>query len=125
MATLIVDEASLVTPQISLDLQEWAAQGVRILLVGDPMQLPPILTNQEVEVWGEDFTVFEQVKGPTLTKVMRAAGPILAAATYLRENKKVQTQSDGSYHFARVHDPAAQAVTIVLVGPKAEWRSAT
>lgn len=117
MATLVVDEASLITPKIYLDLEEWAAQGVRILLVGDPFQLPPILSKEEAAAWGEDFTVFEKVKGPVLTQVMRSFGPILDAATYIRETRRVQTKSVGAYRFTRSKSPMDAAISDYLADP--------
>jgi len=118
MATLVVDEASLITPQIYTDLQEWAALGVRVLLVGDPFQLPPVLSKKEIEVHGEDFTVFEKVQGSVLTKVMRSAGPIVAAATYIRENKRVLMTSDGGYRFDRSRDTLQSAINDYLADPE-------
>ncbi len=124
---IVVSNCSLVTPKIYQDLIEWANVGTKILLVGDGFQLPPILTKEEALTWGDDFTVFEHVKGPMLTKVMRSSGPILDAATYLRENRAIQTRSNGPYQYARLRDPLGQAVSDYLLDSDdhvlATWRN--
>lgn len=117
MATLVVDEGSLITPKVYLDLLAWAEEGVKILIVGDPFQLPPIVSKEEAETWGDDFTVFEKIKGPTLTQVMRAGGSILDAATFLRENRRVPTKSSGGYRYQLARDVVERAIQDFLDDP--------
>ena len=86
---LIIDEASMMSPKIYTDLQAWAAQGVRILYVGDGYQLPPVLDYKEVKEYGEDFSIFCKVAGPALSQVMRSGDDIIKVATQLREENEV------------------------------------
>lgn len=108
---LIVDEASMITPKIYNDLQAWAAQGVRILFVGDGYQLPPVLDYKEVKEHGEDFSIFCKVEGPQLDKVMRSGDDIIRVATQLREENEVPKKNIGeAYKIWRSPTPGMEAI---------------
>ncbi len=115
-SVLVVDEASMITPDILDDLKTWADQGVKILFVGDGFQLPPVLSKKEEQEYGGDFTVFERVKGPSLEKVMRNGDAILDAATHLRRNFEIPRASKGSYRFEMA--PFGAALLEYLTNPE-------
>lgn len=71
---LVVDEASMVTPQMAVDLSRTSA---KIIYVGDPGQLPPVKASQFFA--NPDFT---------LTQVHRQAlqSPIIRASLAIRED---------------------------------------
>lgn len=97
---VVIDEASMVTPKLLEDLQSaWVQEGTRILYVGDGYQLPPILSKAEEKKYGKDFTVFHEVDGFELTQVVRSDDDVLYAATYIREEGKLLTESRGAYEF--------------------------
>ena len=100
-AIVVIDEASMVTPKVRDDLNEWIMAGARILYVGDGYQLPPILSRQEVADYGRDFTIFNVVPGPALKEVIRSDDDVLRAATYLREEGKALLESSTDYEFRR------------------------
>lgn len=103
-ALLIIDEASMMPPALYDQLNAaWCAKGVSVLFVGDPFQVPPVMSKKEAEVYGEDaFSVFRTATGPMLTQVMRSGDDVLYAATYLRENGRLLNQSRGNYQFRQV-----------------------
>lgn len=113
---VICDESSMMSPSVFTDLQAWAADGVKILLVGDAFQLPPVISDKrEREQYGEDYSVFTEVKGPALKTVMRNAGGVLQAATHVRERGEICAKSildpdGGGYEFVREGNPAEHAV---------------
>jgi exodeoxyribonuclease-5 len=108
---LIIDEASMITPKIYGDLQAWAAQGVRILFVGDGYQLPPVLDYKEVKEHGEDFSIFCKVEGPQLERVMRSGDDIIRVATQLREENQVPKHNVGdAYRICRSATPGMDAI---------------
>lgn len=115
---LVVDEASMITPKIFGDLKLWMADGVRVLLVGDPYQLPPIISPNEAALYGDDFSVFRKVTGPELTAVMRSDNDIIKIATHIREKNKIPAISNGSYSFERVENPMAKALQDYLADPE-------
>lgn len=108
---VLVDESSMMGPSVFADLQRW---GVRAILVGDSFQLPPVITGQELQQFGEDYSIFAHVKGAELKTVMRNAGGILRAATHVRETGEILRQSDpdekGGYEYRRESDPMTSAV---------------
>ena len=126
---LIVDEASMMTPSVYRDLQKWASRGVRVLLVGDPYQLPPVITGKELQQHGEDYSVFTYVKGAELKTVMRSAGGILRAATHVRERGEIFRTDDDNYSFISTKTPLDHAVTEYVNDPDDHlvitWRNAT
>lgn len=77
----------------------------KILLVGDPYQIPAVLSRTEEAKHG-DYSVFVDVEGPHLTQVMRNSGGVLRAATIVREERLIpeQTIDEGGsvYDFRRV-----------------------
>ncbi|MDP3768302.1 MAG: putative molybdenum carrier protein [Dehalococcoidia bacterium] len=112
---LTVDEASMTSPTILDDLQrEWIPEGVRVLFVGDPFQLPPVLDKEEEARHGRDFSIFEKVKGPALWHVHRAQGGILGAATAIRTTGAAPKASDGSYTYRACRAPLLDAVAAWL-----------
>jgi ATP-dependent exoDNAse (exonuclease V) alpha subunit len=87
---IVIDESSMITPQVYSDLLAWVQRGVNILLVGDTFQLPPVITDKkEKEQWGEDFSIFSHVEGSNLTTVMRSVGGVLRAATRVRQEQRI------------------------------------
>lgn len=84
---LVVDEASMVGPEVWADLSAAAeTHGLTVVLVGDPFQLPPVQPRG-----APTFSVFDQsfpaARRVLLRQVMRQAldSPIVAAATALRD----------------------------------------
>lgn len=112
---LVIDETSMMGPKIYQDLQSWIMQGVRILFVGDPIQLPPVMTPKEEKSWGKDFSVFREVEGPFLTQVMRSGDDIIDVATQLREEGQVPKTSKGGYSIRRSGRPGLDAVEEFLL----------
>jgi ATP-dependent exoDNAse (exonuclease V) alpha subunit len=107
---LVVDEASMMPPKIYNDLQSWQMNGVRILYVGDGFQLPPILDYKEIKEYGDDFSIFKEVVGPSLKQVMRSGDDIITVATQLREENHVPKQNVGeSYKIRRSKTPGRDA----------------
>ncbi|KKM19454.1 hypothetical protein LCGC14_1655460 [marine sediment metagenome] len=96
---VVIDEASMVTPKIRSDLEQWMQEGARILYVGDGYQLPPILSKDEEREYGRDFTIFREVRGPELFDVIRNDDDVLYAATHIREEGEVLLKSRGLYTF--------------------------
>jgi exodeoxyribonuclease-5 len=119
-AVLVVDEASMITPQLEADLRKWTQEAaMRILFVGDGFQLPPIISKAEIEKGAtEDYTVFSKVSGPALTECMRSGDAVLDAATMLRKQYKLPTTSRGGYRFRVENDPLDAAVTDYLADPE-------
>lgn len=114
---VIVDESSMVSPAVRDHLGAWARRGVRLLLVGDGHQLPPVITGEEALRHGEDYSVFAELQGrcSTLDEVVRNAGGVLRAATRVRETGQVVAPSDldapgAGYELARDREPVARAV---------------
>lgn len=111
---VIVDESSMMTPSVFVDLGRWAAQGVRFLLVGDSYQLPPVVTGDELKKYGEDYSVFTHVAGTHLRTVMRTAGGVLQASQHVREMGEICSESVNSggscYEFVRDRTPLQRAV---------------
>lgn len=107
---LVVDESSMVAPQIFDDLRTWVGQGVRILFVGDGYQLPPVLSPKEIDRYGHDFIVFREVTGPVLTKVMRSGDGIVDAATEIREKCRLPEHGNDSVSIQYLSHPGRQAI---------------
>jgi len=84
---LLVDEASMVTKDVWDDLYGFAYElGLRIVLIGDGYQLPPVETDfnkRAFSVFAEDFRAAMRVN---LTEVLRQAleSPIIRTATNVR-----------------------------------------
>jgi len=76
-ALLGIDEGSMVDERMAKDLLQF---GVPILVLGDPGQLKPVA--------GSGYFVRHE-PDVTLTEVQRHAGPILRAATAVREGREV------------------------------------
>jgi ATP-dependent exoDNAse (exonuclease V) alpha subunit len=123
---LVVDEASMMTPKTYADLTTWATKGVKIILVGDPYQLPPILTPAEEKAHGRDFSVFATVDGPMLKNVMRSGNEIIEIATHLRDRgvlpreRLLKTAIEGkeqAFNLTITADPVQYAVDQYLDDP--------
>jgi hypothetical protein len=96
---LVVDEASMVTPDVWSDIQKWVKEfGTRVLFIGDGFQLPPVI---DVGSKDEDFNIFSLVQGPRLTQVMRSGDVILDAATTLRVEGRLVREDRGAYRWRR------------------------
>lgn len=118
---LVIDEASMVTPQIAADIGVWIKHGVRVLYVGDGFQLPPILSKEEEKKYGKgDYSIFGAVPTVGLTQVMRNGDDILDAATMLRTKHNLPTgvSPNGSYELLRVSSPSATAIERYLEDPE-------
>lgn len=98
-ALLVVDEASMITPDIFADLLKWVDGGVSVLLVGDGYQLPPVISLAQAKIHGESYSVFAHVPGPKLDQVMRNGDEILNVATRLRNEQKITRESRGMYTY--------------------------
>lgn len=118
-ATLVIDEASMVTPHVAQHLRRWTNEfAVRILFVGDGFQLPPVVSREEIKNGApEDYSIFGEVPGPALSKVMRNGDAILDAATMLRTKSKLPTTSRGGYRFEVVPDAIDRAISDYLADP--------
>jgi len=113
---LIVDEASMMSPQTFEKLKkDWSH--VKVLLIGDPFQLPPILNSEEQSVYGTDFSVFTYVKGFELTQVMRNVGGVLKAATQLRETGELCLDPYPGYEIWYEASPLRRAVEEYCADP--------
>lgn len=112
---LTLDESSMCSPRIFEDLNRSTFQ--KVLLVGDPYQLSPVLSRQEEGQHGEDYSVFKHVEGPHLGRVMRNQGAVLGAATLVREKQIVPEHSmaeGGSiYNYSEALDPNSAIDTAV------------
>lgn len=107
---LIIDESSMMPPKIYNDLQSWQMNGVRILYVGDGYQLPPILDYKEIKQYGEDFSIFKEVEGPSLRQVMRSGDDIIKVVTQLREENQLPKKNIGeAYRIRRSKTPGRDA----------------
>lgn len=107
---IVIDESSMITPQVYSDLLAWVQRGVNILLVGDTFQLPPVITDKkEKEQWGEDFSIFSHVEGSNLTTVMRSVGGVLRAATRVRQEQRICRDPDDGYDFIECGEPLERA----------------
>ena len=113
---LIIDECSMVGGRMGEDLLSF---GVKILVLGDPFQLPPVgdggfFTNGEPDVM--------------LTDVMRQAqdNPVLYLATMIRENHKLDLGDYGESKVVNRKLPAEQVLQFdqMLVGKNATRTSA-
>lgn len=114
---LVIDEASMITPKIYNDLKQWVQfYKTRILFVGDSFQLPPILTEEDRKN-NDEFTIFAQVKGPELIKVMRSDGGIIDIATIIREEKRFPTKANEAYSVVQTGDPIEHAINEYLADP--------
>ncbi len=106
-AIVVVDEASMITPKIAEDINSWIEQGTRFILVGDPWQLPPIISKPEAKKYGEHFTVFSGDSGVdaldvTLTTVVRTQNDLLDVVTHLREEQRLPRDNTyESFEFRR------------------------
>ncbi len=107
---IVVDEASMITPAVYAHMKVWAKSGVSFLLVGDGYQLPPVITGEELKENGEDYSVFQIVRGAELETVMRSVGGVLRAATKVRQTGEICRESDEGYTYAVEREPMARAV---------------
>ena len=115
---LVVDESSMTSPKIYEDLHEWTKKGVKILFVGDGVQLPPILSFKEEKEYGDDFIVFKKVPGPALTKVMRSGDGVIEIVSSVRENKRFPTKGNDSVKIQEVSYPGITAIKDYLDDPE-------
>ena len=111
---VVIDEAGMLTPKMYHDLQNWVNDGVRILCVGDSYQLPPVMSGNEIKEYGDNFSVFREVDGAKLTKVMRSDDEIIKVVTMLREEGRIPRENTGMYRYVRSDSPAESAVTDYL-----------
>jgi hypothetical protein len=126
---VVIDEASMMSPSVYNDLDLWRKAGVKILLIGDGFQLPPIISAKEEEKHGKHFTVFSKVKGPALTQVMRSDSDIINAATSLRNKGIIPRLTLPAYEAKVVADPVFAACSEWTTNPHDHvlitWRNET
>lgn len=116
---LVIDESSMIGSRLFNDIK--GSSYDKILLVGDPYQIPPVLSKQEEAARGGDYTVFSDrqrlgglIEAVHLDEVMRNAGAVLRAATHVRERQEIPTESESddsgtySYTVAGYQDMAMQ-----------------
>jgi ATP-dependent exoDNAse (exonuclease V) alpha subunit len=114
---LAIDESSMITPQIYEDLRQWCQfHRIRILFIGDSFQLPPILSEKERKQYDE-FSIFAEVDGVKLTKIMRSGDGIIDAATIIRDKHTIPATNNSAYTFVRAVDPVDYAVDEYLKDP--------
>ena len=129
-ALLVIDESSMIGPKFKADLERSSYS--KILVVGDSYQLSPVLSRaEEQEIGSEDYSVFKGIEGPHLTKVMRNAGAVLAAATVVREQQRDPNRVSGAWRKqvrlrglrdARLRD--RQRGRVLAGGPRRGWACA-
>lgn len=118
---VVIDEASMVTPQIVADIQQ---HGVRIMAVGDHGQLPPVMSEGSL------------VSRPMLRleKIHRQAegSPIIQLSRVLREEGRLdRSLADGDrLRFGSARDITHPSLAAMLVREKLDaavlcWRNAT
>lgn len=106
LGLLIIDEVSMVDQQLGRDLESF---GIKILVLGDPAQLPPVRTNSKstegyFTTGRPDFM---------LTEVHRQAldSPIIRLATQARNKERI---TYGDYGLARVIEWSEVSKTDIL-----------
>lgn len=107
---LIVDEVSMLDGRMGEDLVSF---GTKILVLGDPAQLPPIM--------GAGYFTENVTPDVMLTDIHRQAGdnPIIAMATKVRNREELATGSYGESLVAEkchINETHAQAADQILVG---------
>ena len=118
---VIVDEASMVGPRVAADLRGLADRfGLRLVLIGDGFQLPPVLAPDEHGAWAEGFSVmrgdgFETAERLELTEVFRQAldSPVLRAATEIRRGGSAKAEAGDARFVALDGGPARMADSLV------------
>ena len=113
---LVVDEAIMISPRLREDCEHSPYQ--KVLLIGDPYQIPPVLSRaEESAARGEDYSVFSGIPGPYLRQIMRNGGAVLRAATEVREQQVIPKWSEenaaGSYAFSSFGSPEAAILRAV------------
>lgn len=107
---LVIDEASMVNDQMAADILSF---GCKVLVLGDPFQLPPVY-GEGAFMRGDPDTL--------LTEVHRQAhdNPILHLATIIREERRLPADSPCVVRGAHQHGPTseelAKAADQVIVG---------
>jgi exodeoxyribonuclease-5 len=103
---LVLDEASMIDATVANDLLGY---GVRILVLGDPAQLPPIR--------GSGYFTSNSEPDYLLTEIHRQAldNPILHLATLARSKKHIDFGQYGDSHVLKIQDVAN---TELFVNPK-------
>jgi ATP-dependent exoDNAse (exonuclease V) alpha subunit len=141
---LLFDEASMLGPNGLYDLLEVVrpdpGSGRACVFVGDPFQLPPILSKKEVEEFGEEFSLFSaetlellQADHVQLHEVVRqaAGSPIVSLATALRsgsppprpDGQTISVVRKGRAEIERRVQMAASPETVVLTWTNKDRRA--
>lgn len=118
---VVIDEASMVTPQVVADIQQ---HGVRIMAVGDHGQLPPVMSEGSL------------VTRPMLRleKIHRQAegSPIIQLSRVLREEGRLARElaDGGQLRFCNTRDMAHPSLAAMLAREQLNaavlcWRNAT
>lgn len=102
---VVLDEGSMLGPRIAADLRGLVERfGLRLVIVGDAFQLPPVLSTEEAAAWGTGFSAmhgdgFEGAQHVELTEVFRQAleSPVLRAATAIRKGGAAPSDGDPRY----------------------------
>lgn len=112
---IVLDEGSMVDERVGTDLMSF---GVKILVIGDPFQLPP--------VYGAGFFTSGRKADVTLTEPHRHAkdNPIYRIATEIRENRRLLPIGEygGSRIVSAVDPQEATTYDQILVGRNATRR---
>ena len=114
---VFVDEASMVGPRIASDLAGLVERvKLRLVLVGDGFQLPPVLSGEERAAWGDSFSVmhgdgFESAERVQLTEIFRQAldSPVLRGATRIRQGLSAPCSQSEPAYVARTGDRVGAA----------------
>jgi len=103
---LIIDEVSMVGEELARDLMSY---GTRILVLGDPAQLPPVK--------GEGFFINAQ-PDVMLTEVHRQAAenPIIRMSMDVREGRRLQVGEYGSSRVVRRTDVDRDSMREMVIG---------
>ncbi|WP_457628453.1 AAA family ATPase [Persephonella sp.] len=101
----IVDEASMIDVYLAEKLMR-AAQGSKVIFLGDPAQLPPV----GVGHFFRDLISSGAVPVVRLTQIMRNAGGIVRQANAVREGRFPVKQDDNFYWYS---DPEKRVVQIL------------
>lgn len=107
---VVVDEASMISAALWKDLSKWPDRGCRVVLVGDPFQLPPV--EKEDDGPRAAFSVFREVEGPTLTEVVRSEDGVTRAATEIRTQRRAPRGKWEGYEFIRISDEGREGKAV-------------
>lgn len=89
---LIIDETSMLEDSLFIMIEEFVENGLRLIFVGDPAQIPPINRIDCIPFLRGKQNQYKMKEGVLTTIMRQAAGnPILEFATAIREQRKNNT----------------------------------